>query len=295
MCFSYLFQALTNAERKRKYLDKLKANGQFDEFKKKKNAAEKCRLDRIKNGLELLPKAIREKTKRLNRAYTRKKVTECRQRKKNAIVSSEQTAHLSQPTALSQTVGPHTKACPYKTDSAISKAAAKLKRALPSTSEKKVAAVRKFLRCFNETEYQQIVCVETNSTSTRGIKPDVINLVKSFYNRDDISRISPNVRDCRKFKDSITGIKELKQIRYLMYRLSDAYSLFLQHIRKGNFASLESVILLCAHHDVRLLQETVRKIHLLDWQSFVRYDPVTSSWSAARHWTNVYASTIRTS
>lgn len=237
------FQALTNAERKKKYLDKLKANGQFDEFKKKKNAAEKGRLDRIKNGLELLPKAVREKTKRLNRAYNRKKVAECRQRKKNAIASTDPEAQLRQPTHSKQTVGPHIKTGPYKTDSAMSKAAAKLKRALPSTSEKKVAAVRKFLRCFNETEYHQIVCVEKKPTSTREIKPDVINLVKSFYQRDDISRISPNMRDCRKFKDPITGIKELKQIRYLMYRLSDVYSLFLRHIQKGNFMSVESVIL----------------------------------------------------
>ncbi len=224
-------------------MDKLKANGQFDEFKKKKNAAEKCRLDRIKKGLELLPKAIREKTKRLNRAYNRKKVAECRQRKKNSSVSSEPNAQISQPTHSKQTDGPHTNTGPYKTDSAMSKAAAKLKRALPSTSEKKVAAVRKLLRCFNETEYQQIVCVETKPTSTRGIKPDVINLVKSFYQRDDMSRISPNVRDCRKFKDPITGIKESKQIRYLMHRLSDVYSFFLRHIRKGSV--IESGILLC--------------------------------------------------
>lgn len=170
----------------------------------------------------------------------------------------------------------------------MSKAAAKLRRALPSTSEKKVAATRKFLRCFNETEYQQIVCVEKKPTSTRGIKLDVINSVKSFYQRDDISRISPNMRDCRKFK-------ELKQIRYLIYRLSDVYSLFLRQIRKGKFMSVESVISLCIHHDVRLLQATVRKVRLLDWQSFVRYDPVTSSWSASHHWINVYALTIRTS
>lgn len=235
-------QALTSAERKKKYLDKLKANGQFDEYKKKKNAAEKCRLDRIKNGLELLPKAVREKTKRLNRAYNRKKVAECRQRKK--IANANPDTRLSESTHSKQTVESHTNSGPYKTDSALSKAAAKLKRALPSTSEKKVAVVRKFLRCFSETEYQQIVCVEKKPTSKRGIKPDVIDIVKSFYHRDDISRISPNVRDCRKFKDPITGMKELKQIRYLMYRLSDVYSLFLQHIQKGKLSEVLSCCLL---------------------------------------------------
>lgn len=276
--YNNIFQALTNAERKKKYLDKIKANGQFDEFKKKKNVLEKCRQNRIKNGLEQLPKAVREKTKRLNRAYNRKKVSECRQRKKNAMASSEPKAQPSRATYSEQTVGTHSVVGPYNTDSALSKAAAKLKRALPSTSEKKVAAVRKFLRCFKEDEYQQIVCDEKKSRPTRGIKPDVINLVKSFYEKDDISRISPNMRDCRKFKDPITGIKESKQIRYLMYRLRDVYSLFLRHIREGNFLSVEVVILLCTHHDIRLLQETVRKIRRLDWQSFVRYDPATSNW-----------------
>lgn len=54
---------MTSAERKRKYLEKLKANGVNEAFKKEKAASEKVRRDRIKSGLEKLPKAVRQKNK----------------------------------------------------------------------------------------------------------------------------------------------------------------------------------------------------------------------------------------
>lgn len=122
---------------------------------------------------------------------------------------------------------------PYKTTSALSKAVAKVKRALPSSSEKKKAVVKKLLGSFDMKDHQDIVNVAPKTKSSKGLKSEVIDSVKSFYERDDISRISPNMRDCRKFKDPITGTKELKQIRYLMYKLSDAHKLFVQHIQKG--------------------------------------------------------------
>lgn len=59
---------------------------------------------------------------------------------------------------------------------------------------------------------------------------------KAFYERDDVSRMSPNVKHCKKFEDPSTGTKEFKQIRFLMYTLSDVYEMFKkQAVQNGEF------------------------------------------------------------
>ncbi|KAJ6640217.1 hypothetical protein Bhyg_12967, partial [Pseudolycoriella hygida] len=66
--------------------------------------------------------------------------------------------------------------------------------------------------------------------SFKAVSSSVIETVQAFYERDDISRISPNVKDYRKFVNSQTGEKEYKQMRFLTYKLSDVYELFIKHI-----------------------------------------------------------------
>ncbi len=216
-------------------MEKLKATGQYESFKKKKAADEKRRQHRIKNGLEQLPKAVREKTKRLNREYSRKKAAEYRRRKKEEIGQLvEDKSVQSQPNKANVT----DELGPYNTKSALSKAVAKLKRACPSSSDKKRVVVKKFLRSFDQEDLDEVVTVSKKpiNKGTKGLKADVIDAVKAFYERDDISRISPNMRDYRKFKNPVTGIKEQFQIRYLMYKLSDVHKLFLQHMQKGKIS-----------------------------------------------------------
>lgn len=219
------FQPQTNAERKKKYLDKLKANGDFDTYKQKRAADAKDRRDRIKNGLEQLPKAVREKTKRLNRAYSRKKQAEYRRRKNGS---------LAQPTAASPNVVPSKSGDGYKTASALSKALSKVKRALPATSTKKKELVSKLLHSFNADEQAEIIQGKlTEPKSQKGIPLGVIEMAKAFYERDDVSRMSPNVKDCRTFVNESTGLKEVKQIRYLQHKLDDVYNMFISHIQSG--------------------------------------------------------------
>lgn len=202
--------------------------GGFENYKKKKAASAKERRDRIKAGLEKLPKAVREQTKRVNRAYNRKKVSEYRQRKKGAAVETTAVASNSSPSISDEG---------YKTTSALDKAVAKMKRAAPSTAVKKKQAISKLLKSMNPKDLEEIVQVATGKTikakSTRAISSSVIESVNAFYLRDDISRMSPNSRDCRKFVDPITGSIELKPIRYLMYKLFDVYNLFVRFVQKG--------------------------------------------------------------
>lgn len=221
-------------------MEKLKATGGYDVFKKNRAADEKQRRDRLKNGLLNLPKAVREKSLRLKRAYSRRKMSEYRQRKnlKENIVPPTTTEVLpSRSKAVIQES--------YNTASALSKAVAKVKRALPSTSAKKKQVIAKLLHSFDEEEKKEIitnkVTLESTSTverkSTRAVTASDIELVKSFFERDDISRMSSNMRDCRKFTDPTTGVEVLKQIRYLMYRLVDVHSLFVKFVQNGELKS----------------------------------------------------------
>lgn len=217
-------------------MEKLKANGGYEDFKKKKADHEKQRRARLKNGLLSLPKAEREKTLRLQRAYSRKKMEAYRQRKnrkENAVSETTQVSSRRQSTTILKES--------YNTTSALSKAVAKVKRALPSTSTKKKQVLAKLLHSFDESDVKEIVTNEVTAEATssvekkssRAVSSEDVALVEMFYEKDDISRMSSNMRDCRKFIDPMTGSKEMKQVRYLMHRLEDVYKLFVKYIQKG--------------------------------------------------------------
>lgn len=228
---------MTNAERKKKFLEKLKASGSFDAFIQERAADEKRRRDQRKAGLLSLPKAEREKKLRLNRAYSRKKMEESRQRKKpkhNAASETTTASPIQKKNVLKDS---------YNTSSALQKAAAKIKRSLPSAPIKKKQALAKVLHSLDKKDFQEVVenkvnidgdaISATSPKSSRATSPDDIELVRSFFEKDDVSRMSANMRDCRKFYNPVTFTKELKQTRFLMYRLTDVYNLFVKHIQNG--------------------------------------------------------------
>ncbi len=222
-------QALTNAERKKRYLEKLKTSGNFVVFKQKNAENARKRRNELKNGVEKLPKKDRESIKRKNREYSRRKQNEYRQRKKEAKGIASTSTDVGTMLSVSKNES-------YKTPSALNKAVAKLKRAAPKTLQKKKDAVAKFLKTFDPEDVQEMVGSSLNKRKgTRNISPSLVSEVTAFYERDDISRMSPNVKHCKKFDDPTTGTKEFKQIRFLMYTLSDVYEKFKKQMRIGEF------------------------------------------------------------
>lgn len=249
---AFLFlKVLTSAERKKKYIEKLKADGKYDDFLKKKAADERSRQQRIKIGLDQLPKAVREKTKRVNREYVRRQVAEYRARKRSINSKNESTSSKPELSAEErQSKQSPDDNGPYKTKSAWAKAVGKVKRSLPPASDKKKFVLTKVLRTFDKSDVLNMVNEShpNQIPKRKGLAPDVVDEIKTFYERDDISRISPNMRDCRKFKDPATGVKEIKQMRYLMYKLTDVYKLYLRHTQNGKilfFIFFGFVIVLC--------------------------------------------------
>lgn len=135
------------------------------------------------------------------------------------------------PTQISASVNfPHS----YKTKSALGKAVAKAERALPSSPSKRKAVVAKLLRTFDATTQQDILgsgMSEKKKTGNKGLSSSLLKDIQLFYERDEISRVSPNVKDARKFVNDITGEKEVKQIRHLMYKLSEVYNMFVDEYK----------------------------------------------------------------
>lgn len=132
----------------------------------------------------------------------------------------------------------------YRTSSALTKAVAKAKKALPSTPIKRKAVVMKLLHSFDENDKRQIIKNDTQNQDNkaskikRGLSLDLITEVLNFYERDDISIMSPNVRDARKFVNPTTGVKEVRQLRHLMFKLSEVYALFNEEhaLKNGKFS-----------------------------------------------------------
>lgn len=124
----------------------------------------------------------------------------------------------------------------YKTQSALSKAVAKTKKSLPSSPSKRKAVVAKLLRAFDDGEQRDVIGDKKSEKKKTniGLSSTLVKDIKLFYERDDISRISPNVKDVRKFVNSDTGDKEERQIRHLAYKLSEVYLKFLDEF-KGMF------------------------------------------------------------
>ncbi len=123
----------------------------------------------------------------------------------------------------------------YKTQSALSKAVAKTRKTLPSSPSKRKAVLARLLRSFSEEDQRDIIGntkskgkgIKTN----KGLSSTLVKDIRLFYERDDISRISPNVKDLRKFENPDTGEMEPKQIRYLNYKLSEVYLQFLDDVK----------------------------------------------------------------
>ncbi|KAJ6639290.1 hypothetical protein Bhyg_12033 [Pseudolycoriella hygida] len=214
-----MINPITNAERKKRYIEKLKKDGKFEEFKEKNAAEQKKRRERLSAGFKAFPKHVRARTERLIREYNRKKVAEHRQRKR------QQLGLEVVPTASNESSVETVKTDDglYKTKSALAKAVAKVKRALPSTVPKKKQVVLKILKSFGPN----------------GLEDATATIEKKGHEAVSKSDIA---MDCRKFKNSVTGVKEYQQIRYLQYKLTDVYALFVKHIKEDNDENTPPVI-----------------------------------------------------
>lgn len=212
----------------------MKVNGNYDDFKKRKAEHEKARRQRLKNSISKLTVSKQNQVLRYNRLKCRERVKKCRTKKKQSSVpsqminsnktindSNERNGSKSQHTSIQFS---HS----FKTYGALAKAVTKTRKTLPSSPTKRTAVIAKLV--YSLDDKNQLMIFSNKTTMKRGgnsgLSPELIEKIQLFYQRDDVSRMSPNVKDIRNFVDPITGLKELKQTRHLIITLKQAYELF---------------------------------------------------------------------
>lgn len=122
----------------------------------------------------------------------------------------------------------------YRTKSTLRISAIKMRKSLPLARNNKIEVINYVIHGFDKEEQKAILCKrwETKKSNGKNISPDVVQAVENFYQKDDISRMSPNVKDCRLILNKLTGKKETTQIRHLVYNMSEVYALFLLDFAK---------------------------------------------------------------
>lgn len=271
--FGFYFQPLSSADRKKKFVEKLKLTGNYSAFKQKRAEYEKARRQRLKESLAQLSDSQRMQALRHGRLKSLARVQKYREKKKyvsdtteretfvtplitkqpnpsrckkNEEESSSSPKHTEQSANSSckilETYSPKSSNTKinfehsYNTIGALAKAVLKAKKALPSSPSKRKAVIAKLLYSLDEKSQKEIFQNKAaiRRTGHKRIGPNLIQEIHKFYERDDISRMSTNVDDLTNFIDPITGEEQLIQLRYLVYTLKQAYDLFMKE-NKGEF------------------------------------------------------------
>ena len=187
------------AERQRKRREKLKASGKYDEYKARNTNYNKTY--KKKKNMAILSLKGEEKRKVLDEIRMKEKVKKRLQRaKKQSPIE----------------ILPQNKKG-FNTSQGLSKATNKVKKLLPKSPTKKREVVKLLFKQIDMT-------AKVDKARDDGLPGETIELVKAFYQRDDVSRISPGKRDIVTVRNS--GGKFKLQKRHLYFSLKEAFALF---------------------------------------------------------------------
>lgn len=194
------------AERKRKSRQKMKEDA--DKWllaQEKQRKWDKNRKEKNKRELEQnaeMRKSLREKRRLLKRKE--------REKKKLVALQSHEVNNL--------TLGS------YKCTNTLKKAVVKAKKALPQSPSKQKAVLWHMVK---DIWPQMAEFIEKPKTIRSTATTEEVKIkVKAFYEKDDISRCSPNRKDTMSVKDLPSGKRIHVCKRHLMMTIGEAYSLF---------------------------------------------------------------------
>lgn len=213
--------ALTPGEKMRRRRQKLKNDGKYEEYKAVQRKRERRSYHLRKEKLNKLPIRRKEAIMKANREKIRQRVAKHRQLQK------EKQLRLHDSPA-------------YKTACTLGKATARARAALPKSPRKKKIVVRKLFDTYCDTP------TKSNSTyrehiHENALSGETISKVKAFYERDDVSRQAPGIKDVVTVRTA-DGSKKKMQIRHLSSSILETHQLFCSElgklIGKSKFAEL---------------------------------------------------------
>ncbi|CAH0559357.1 unnamed protein product [Brassicogethes aeneus] len=116
----------------------------------------------------------------------------------------------------------------YQSTQALGKAVKKTMKALPVMDTRKIAVLAKIVTSMNDDDRNKF----QNIVSPSGIKKkkdadsELVDKIGKFYKRDDISRISPKIKDVKRYFDLKTGEKILLPTRHMLLTVKEAFVIF---------------------------------------------------------------------
>lgn len=130
----------------------------------------------------------------------------------------------------------------YSSRATLGKAKEKAERALPESPTRKKAVLVSLFKDMDERERNELVNVISSKPSTITSKEstkfdDIAKDVGQFYERDDISRVSPKTKDVYEQIDSLTGLAVLVPKRHMILTVREAYALYVEEKNAANKGS----------------------------------------------------------
>lgn len=220
----YLQKPLSRAERDVRRIEKLKTSNQYDEYKQKKaesmkrNRAEKRRIE-LKLSQEKQKNAIEQR-----RVAIRERVRKCRAKARAKNQQNTNENETSQNEILSEIVAES-----YSCTQTLGKAVKKVARAFPASPRKKRAILAHIVSNLNDEDKEKVVNVVSKPSFKRKVlSSQLISDIRKYYERDDISRTSPNSRDVKKYKCPDTDEELYLPTKHMVLSTKEAYALFVE-------------------------------------------------------------------
>lgn len=197
-------------------MENLKKSGKYEEYKlKKATSRKKLRESKKEEEMKLSPAQLKQFTD-ARRAVVRERVRKHRQKLK---------AHT-----MDQNTDPNTKKFGYRSTNTLGKAAKKIERNLPAESLRRTAVLSKVIDNLDEADKLQIVNNITKGKHfiRQRLSNDFSIDIRAFYERDDISRVSPKMRDVKEYKCAQTGQTVLLPTRHMVLTIREVYAIFVE-------------------------------------------------------------------
>lgn len=117
----------------------------------------------------------------------------------------------------------------YNTVQSLGKALRRATRALPESPTKQQTVIAKMVEQLDPDAQNQLMNLITKNKNQRREMPQNVELIESiyeFYTRDDITRVSPKIKDVKTYECPKTGKSVKLPTRYMLCSQREAYALF---------------------------------------------------------------------
>lgn len=183
------------------------------------------------------------------RAVTRERVKKSRAKAKQTMQIPNQ-RQTSQVNSLSEVVSES-----YSCLQTLGKAVKKVSHALPASPRKKRAILAHIVSNLNDKDKETVVNVAAKPSCKRNpvSSNQLVNDIQKFYERDDISRTSPNSRDVKKYKCPETGEESFLPTRHMILSTKEAHALFVEKQKREQLGMTNLVLQIYEHFSIFFL------------------------------------------